>query len=110
MPRLQVSTIANLTSVVATAAYGFTADTHKVRSIQMVGTATTAAFSITLQYSNDNTNWTDFTTATAVSNANFTADWQVLDTKDALYWRVNSVRTSGTLTTLKIYVANVERT
>jgi hypothetical protein len=75
----------------------------------MVGTATTASFSIKLQYSNDNATWVDFTSATSVSNADFTADWQVLDTKDALYWRVLSTRTSGTLLTLKIYVANVKR-
>ena len=110
MPALQVSTIANLTSVVATANYGFTADSHRIRSVQMVGTASTASFSIKLQYSNDNANWTDFTTATTVTNANFTADWQVLDTKDALYWRVNSTRTSGTVDTLKVYVACIERT
>jgi hypothetical protein len=110
MPALQVSTIADLATVVATANYSFVADSHKIRSVQMVGTATTAAFSIKLQYSNDNTNWTDFTSATTVSNANFSADWQVLDTKDAKYWRVNSTRTSGTLLTLKIYVANIERT
>lgn len=110
MPSLQVSTIANESTVVASDNYEFTADSHKVRSVQLVVTATTASFAIKLQYSNDNANWTDFTTATSVSNANATADWQVLDTKDALYWRVNSTRTSGTLTTLKIYVANVERT
>lgn len=110
MPALQVSTIADLTSVVATANYPFVADSHKIRSVQMVCTASTASFSIKLQYSNDNTNWTDFTTATAVSNANATADWQVLDTKDAKYWRVLSTRTSGTLLTLKIFVANIERT
>jgi len=106
---LQVSTIADLASVVATANYPFLANSHKIRSVQMVGTATTASFSIKLQYSNDNATWVDFTSATSVSNADFTADWQVLDTKDALYWRVLSTRTSGTLLTLKIYVANVKR-
>lgn len=110
MATLKVQTLLDGTTVVATASYPFTADSRKVRSVQMVYTSTTASFSIALQYSNDNTTWKDFTTATSISDASGDVDWQVLDTKDALYWRVRSTRTSGTLTTLQIYLASVDRT
>lgn len=109
MPRLQVSTIANATTVSAAANYSFTADTHKVRSVQAVYTVTTGSYTLTLQYSNDGATWSDFTTGTAVT-ASGSKMWDVLDTKDALYWQVANAKTSGTLDTLKIYVANVERT
>ena len=106
---LQVSKITDTTAVVASANYAFTADSHKVRSVLAVYTSATASFTLTLQYSNDNVNFTDFTTATAITNASGLIDWQVLDTKDALYFRVKSTRASGTLDTLKIFVANIER-
>ena len=96
------------TSVVASANYGFTADSHRPVSIQAAWTATTASFALTLQMSNDNATWSDFTSATAISNASGDVMWH-LDSKDALYWRIKSVRTSGTLTTLSAYVANIDR-
>lgn len=108
MNRLRVSQAANATSLAATTNYSFTADTHRAVSVQAVWTATTASFSIKLQCSNDDTTWDDFTAATAITDANGAVIWH-LDSKDALYWRVNAVRTSGTLTTFKAYVANVAR-
>lgn len=108
MGQLRVSQAANASALAATTAYSFTSDHHRVVSVQAVWTATTAAFSITLQCSNDNVTWSDFATATAITNANGDVIWH-LDGKDAAYWRVNAVRTSGTLTTFKAYVANVAR-
>lgn len=106
---LNASTIIDTTAVVASANYAFTAESHKIRSVLVIYTSTTASFTLTLQYSNDNTNFTDFAAATTVTNASGFVDLQVLDTKDAIYWRVKSTRTSGTLATLKIVVANIER-
>jgi hypothetical protein len=109
MPALQVSKIVDTTAVAAAANYIYTADSHRIRSVQAVYTVTTGSYTLTLQYSNDNATWSDFTTGTAVTSSG-SKMWDVLDTKDALYWRVNNAKTSGTLDTLKIYVANVERT
>lgn len=108
MNALRVSQAANASALAATTNYGYTADTHRPVSVQAVWTATTASFSIKLQCSNDGATWDDFTTATAVSDASGAVMWH-LDSKDALYWRVNAARTSGTLTTFKAYVANVAR-
>lgn len=107
--KLKVNQLANAASLAATGTYSFTADNNKVVSVQAVYTSTTASFSLALQYSNDGTTWKDFTSATSISNANGDVDWQVLDTKDALYWQVKATRTSGTLTTLKVYLAYRER-
>ena len=109
MAILRTNRLANATALAATTNYPFTADTNKVRAVQAVYTSTTASFTLTLQYSQDNTTWKDFTSGTAISNTSGDVDWQVLDTKDAVYWRVAATRTSGTLTTLKIYLAYVER-
>jgi hypothetical protein len=109
MAKLSVSTLIDGSSVVATANYPFTADYFKPVSVQAVWTATTASFSIKLQYSNDNTTWNDFTSATAISDASGNVTWDIGTTKDGLYWRVLNTRTSGTLTTLKVYLAQVER-
>lgn len=108
MKQLRTSKIVDASTVVATANYGFTADSHRVVSVQAVWTATTASFAVKLQMSNDGSTWSDFTTATTITNADGSVMWSV-DYQDALYWRVNSVRTSGTLTTLKAYVANLDR-
>lgn len=109
MSKLSVSQIADASALIATTAYGFKAEHHKVQSVSAVWTDTTAAFSLALQYSNDNVNWHLFTTATAITDANGTVMWDVVGTKDALYFRVNATRTSGTLTTLKAFVAYIER-
>lgn len=109
MANLRVNTLANASSLAATTSYLFSATDRKVRAVQAVYTSTTSSFTLALQYSQDNVTWKDFTTATAISNASGDVDWQVLDTKDGLYWRVLATRTSGTLTTLKVYLAHVER-
>jgi hypothetical protein len=105
---LNVSQIADVSALAATADYDFVSNSHKVVSVQAVWTATTASFELKLQMSNDNATWADFTTATAISNANGDVMWHV-DSKDAMYWRVLATRTSGTLTTLAVYVANSPR-
>lgn len=110
MKILKSTKITDTMSVVASANYAFTADTNRVRAVQAVWTSSTASFTLTLQYSLDGTNWTDFTTATTITNSSSNKMWDVLDTKDAPFWQVASARTSGTLTTLKIYVANEPRT
>ena len=110
MKALKSTKIADVTSVVATTNYAFTADTNRVRAVQAVWTSSTASFTLTLQYSLDGTNWSNFTSATAITNSSSNVMWDVLDTKDAVYWQVAATRTSGTLTTLKIYFANEPRT
>lgn len=109
MSKMSISQIANAASLVVTTAYNFKAEHHKVRSVSAVWTATTAAYSLSLEYSNDNVNWHLFVAATAIANAGGTVMWDVVESKDALYWRVNAARTSGTLTTLKAFVAYIER-
>ncbi len=110
MKALLVDRICDGTTVVATTSYGpFTATWHQVKSVSAVWTATTASFTLALEYSNDNTNWHAFATATAITNANGTVMWDVAATKDALYWRVTATRTSGTLATLKAYIAYTAR-
>lgn len=105
---LHVSNPVNATAVVATVSTPFTADEFKIRSVQAVWTVTTASFSVALQYSNDNATWKDFTTATAIT-ASGNVDWQVLDTKDAKFWRIANTRTSGTLDTYAVYIAYQRR-
>lgn len=105
MKKLRINQIADASALAATTAYSFTADHHRVMSVQAVYTSTTAAFSLALQYSNDGSNWEDFAAATAVSDDDGNVMWDVIDTADALYWQVKATRTSGTLDTLKAYVA-----
>lgn len=109
MQKLQVSQIADASSLNADTTYAFTADWQKVVSVSAVWTATTASVSLKLQYSNDNANWHDFTTATSISNASGTVMWDVAATKDSLYWRVFPDFSSGTLTTFKAFVAYLPR-
>ena len=110
MYRLAVIPLVDTASVVATANYPWEADYFRPLSVQAVWTATTASFSIKLQYSNDNATWSDFTTATTITDASGNVMWDVSASgKDGKYWRVLNTRTSGTLTTLKIYLAQIER-
>ena len=106
---LSESTLANAASVVATTNYPFQAKHYKPVAVQAVWTATTATMTLTLQYSCDNATWADFTTATNISDASGSVMWDIGVTKDAPYWRVLVTRTSGTLTTLKVYVAQQPR-
>jgi hypothetical protein len=105
MKKLSVNQIADAAALAATANYTFTADSHQVVSVQAVYTSTTASFTLALQHSNDGATWVDFASATAISNASGNVMWNVVGTKDSLFWRVNATRTSGTLTTLKAYLA-----
>ena len=113
---LQSTLAADLTSVVASTTVGFTADYNRLVSCQAVWTSTTLSGSLALQYSLDNVNWTDFVTATSITNTSSSVFWNINSTAtaatagvDALYWRVNVVRSSGTYTTLKIYFGNISR-
>lgn len=108
MSMLRVTQVANASSLAASTNYDFTANSHRVVSVQAVWTATTVSSTVTLQMSNDGATWSDFTTATSISNASGDVMWHV-DTKDALYWRVKYTRSSGTATTFKAYVAYVAR-
>jgi hypothetical protein len=105
---LKVNQVANAAALAASANYSFTADSHRVVSVQAVWTATTVSATATLQCSNDGATWDDFATATAITNADGNVMWHV-DSKDALYWRVKYTRTSGTATTFKAYVAHLAR-
>lgn len=108
MSTLKVNPVADVAALAATANYPFTADSHRVVSVQTVWTATTVSATLTLQCSNNNADWDDFATGTAITNASGKVMWHV-DTKDALYWRVNYTRVSGTATTFKAYVAHIAR-
>lgn len=110
MKMLKATQVADATSLAITTSYPFTADQNKVVSVQAVWTATTASFTVALQYSNDGVTWKDFTTATNITNANGDVMWDVVGTKDAVYWQVKATRSGGTLTTFKAYVANEPRT
>jgi hypothetical protein len=109
MGKLSVTKLADASSLAVDTNYDFKAEFHKVQSVSAVWTASTASVSLKLQYSNDNVNFHDFTTATAITNANGTVMWDVGASKDALYWRVFVDWTSGALTTFKAYVAYTER-
>lgn len=109
MKQLKVNQLADASALAATTAYSFTADFNQVVSVQAVYTSTTASFSLALQYSNDNVTWKDFAAATSISNASGDVMWDVVGTKDAKYWRIAATRTSGTLTTLKCYLAYLPR-
>ena len=104
---LNVNQVANAAALAATTSYGFTANSHRVVSVQAVWTVATASATATLQMSNDNATWADFATATAIT-ASGDVMWHV-DTKDALYWRVKYTHTSGSSTTFKAYVAHIAR-
>jgi hypothetical protein len=110
MAKLSVSTLIDASTVVATANYPFTADYFKPVSVQAVWTSSTSSMTITLQYSCDGTNYQDFATGTSISNSSTNVIWDISTVKDALYWRLNLTRVSGTLTTLKIYLNQIERT
>lgn len=108
---LKSTQIADATTLVATTNYGFTSDTNVVVAAQAVWTSTTSSFTITLQYSLDNVSWVNFAAGTAITNTSSNVMWDVQNSwKDGTFWRVNVARTSGTLDTLKIYVANIVRT
>ena len=107
---LKVTQSADLTSVVASTTVGFTANFNQVRGCQAVWTSTTLSGSVQLQYSLNNTDWIDVEAATSITNTSATKYWDITNTAiDALYWRVNVVRSSGTYTTLKVYFANISR-
>jgi len=105
----------NASAVVASTTVPFTADFSQLVACQAVWTSTTLSGSLTLQYSLDNANWNDFATATAITNTSSNVFWNIQNGTlatgwvDALYWRVNVVRSSGTYDTLKIYFANISR-
>lgn len=108
--QLKVTQAADLTSVVLSTTVGFTADFSMVRGAQAVWTSTTLSGSVQLQYSLNNTDWVDVEAATSITNTSSTKYWDVTNTGiDALYWRVNVVRSSGTFTTLKVYFGNISR-
>lgn len=112
---LQSTLAYDRTAVVASTTVGFTADYNQLVSCQAVWTSTTLSGSLTLQYSLDNTNWNDWTTATSITNTSSNVFWNIQNGTlatgwtDALYWRVNVVRSSGTYDTLKIYFGNISR-
>jgi hypothetical protein len=107
---------ADLSAVVASTTVPFDATYSKVLCAQAVWTSTTLSGSLALQFSLDNTNWTDFVTATSITNTSSSVFWNIFSTAtaatvgvDAPYWRVSVVRSSGTYTTLKVYFGSQSR-
>lgn len=107
---LNVSQIANGAAVVADTNYTFTADTHKVKSVHIIWTSTTASATATLQFSNNGSTWENFTSAQSIANNSGSVFHKVEGNTDALYWRVFLDWTSGSVTTFKVFVANEQRT
>jgi hypothetical protein len=110
MRKLHVNQIANGAAVVADTAYTFNAEFHEARSVHIIWTSTTASATVALQFSNDGgTTWENFAAAQAISNNNGSVFHKVAGNTDAFSWRVYLDWTSGTLTTLKAYVAYLPR-
>lgn len=94
-------TILNATSVVAsTASDSVEVSTILNLSVQVIWTSTTASFTLTLQESNNGTDWVDTNQTATVNNNSSSAIFKVADSA-VKYIRVNVARTSGTLTTIK---------
>lgn len=118
MPMLKTSQIADASALAATTRYNFSADAWKVHSIHAMWTAGTVSAKVKLQYSNDsrvvsdpnNAVWEDYTTETSITATGSKAWADIGSTIDALYWSVLYTHTSGSSTTFKAYVANVNRT
>lgn len=107
---LTVSQIANGAAVVADTNYTFTSDSHKVKSVHIVWTSTTSSATATLQFSNNNSTWENFTSAQSISNNSGSVFHKVDGNTDALYWRVFLDWTSGSVTTFRVFVAVEPRT
>lgn len=105
--QMRVNKLADVAALAATTNYVFKADYHRVWSVQAVWTAASSSSTITLQLSNDNATWDNFTSATSITAAG-NVSWY-LDAKDAMYVRALITYTSGAIDTLKIYVAYVGR-
>lgn len=105
------STTTTLTGLVATTSYDYSLvrspSTNPVHglSVQVVYPAGTFSFAISLQCSNDGTNYADITgTSTAISAAGNTM--YDLGNPNYKYLRVLLTRTSGTLTATLLFNAN----
>lgn len=100
--------VTNLVLVVPAASinYEFVAVEKEATSIQVYWTSTTASFAYIIQSSNDRLNWTDVNSSQAILNNNGSTHTQIKGVRDAPYYRVSVTKTSGTLTTLGILVAN----
>jgi len=88
-----------------TTSYNFTADTHEVRSIQIITASSTASWSMQLLGSNDNTNFTAIGAAITVANNSANTFNQIKNTSEYLYYKMTATKTSGTLTGLSVLVA-----
>lgn len=108
MSKLTTYQNTDVSSVVATTSYTFSAAYTKPMAVQAVWTSSTASFTIALESSLDGTNYQAFTTATTITNSSSTVIWDAKSI-EAPYWRVTATRTSGTLTTLKVYVSEQSR-
>ena len=108
MNSLNVSQIANATTLNATTSYPFTCDWKQAVSVQAVWTVTAASATVTLQLSNDNATWDNYQAGTAVT-ASGNVSWYLGPSKDAKYIRVLYTHTSGASDTFKAYVANIPR-
>lgn len=109
MAKLSVTRTANAAAVVADTAYSFTAEYHKVQSVHIVWTSTTASATAALQFSNDGSTWENFTSPQAITNNSGSVFHKVDQNTDALYWRVYLDWASGSVTTFKAYTAYIER-
>jgi len=100
--------VTNLVSVIPTitTSYGFTADFKEVLSIQIITASSTASWSLQLMGSNDNTNFTNISSAITVANNSANTFTEIKNVYDYLYFKVVCTKTSGAFTGLSILVAN----
>jgi hypothetical protein len=97
---LETATIANASSVVASADYDIKVRDKEVVTIWAGWASTSATFSLQLQYSLDGTTYINDGSAQAISDNSGNKVWEPAIV--APFYRVASTRTSGTLTSLKI--------
>jgi len=106
---LSTQNIANGAAVVADTNYTFTAASHKVKSVQIVWTSTTASATHILQFSNNGTTWSDYAAAQSISNNSGSTFHKVDGNTDAMFWRVFLDWASGSVTTFNVHVASEQR-
>lgn len=107
---LKSTIIANAAAISASVNYSFVADTNVLVAVQAIYTITTGNYTITLQGSLDNVNFVNFAAGTVITASGTTMlDIQAV-WKDYNFWRVAVTKTSGTIDSFTLIIANIVRT